>query len=56
MRRPFLPTHAAEPETAGNSRNRIPQELSELGWFHEGFGSLLTELTDPELTGPARDP
>ena len=43
MRRPFSVTHPVNPETARNSRIRLLQKLSELGWFNEGSDQLLTE-------------
>ena len=39
-----------------NSRKPAREKLSELGWFYEGFGALLTELTGLEMTSSVEDP
>ena len=56
MRGPFLLHTPSSWLLTENSRIRLLSKLSELGWFDEGFGHFLSDLTDWKPTGPARDP
>ena len=56
MREPQSVTHGIQPELAGNSRIRLLQELSELGWFNGEAGPVFEEPGMPELDIPVMDP
>ena len=56
MRGPFSAHDEVDREMTGNSRIRLLQELSELGWFNGGSGPVLSMLTGPELHAADEDP
>ena len=56
MRGPFSLTHPGDPEIGKSHCSRTRQKLTELGWFNEGTGPVLSELAGPVSGIPAEDP